>query len=86
MNNKFLQTVFSELLMVIVTVSFSAGYTPPPALKKIFDTPEFESFVVFAVLYSALGQDAVRAGVWAAFTYLVDHYFRNILPAQKAKK
>lgn len=74
----FLKVVFSELLMVIVTISFSAGYTPPPKLKKIMKTPEFESFVVFAVLYTALGQDAVRAGMWSIFVYVVDYYFRKI--------
>ena len=79
MNKQFMQSVFAELLMVIVTISFSAGYTPPPKLKRVFDTPEFEAFVVFAVLYSALGQDATRAAIWAIFTYCVDYYFRNVI-------
>lgn len=74
----FLKTVFAELLMVVVTVSFSAGYAPPPKLKKLMATPEFESFVVFAVLYSSFEQDAVRAGAWSLFVYAVDLYFRRL--------
>lgn len=76
-DKSFVKEVFNELLLVIVTVSFSAGYKPPPALKRVFETPEFESFVVFAVLYSTLGQDAIRAGIWATFTYVIDYYFRK---------
>ena len=67
-----------ELMLVIVTVAFSTGYQPPKRLKKIMSTPEFESFIIFAVLYMTLENDVIRAATWAAVVYCVDRYFRNI--------
>jgi len=72
-----LKTAFGELLLVVVTLAFSVGYKPPPRLKTVMTSPEFVAATVFAVLYTQLGQDTVRAGLWSIAFIFADRLFRE---------
>jgi hypothetical protein len=67
-----------EIMLIVVTVSFSVGYSPPKKLKAIMSTPEFETFVIFSVLFMALDNDVFRAACWSLMVYIVDRYFRDL--------
>tara|TARA_B100000405_G_C16315055_1_gene274195 strand:- start:266 stop:502 length:237 start_codon:yes stop_codon:yes gene_type:complete len=74
---KAMKQAFTELLTVVLALTFSVNYKPPQKLKKILSSPEFVAFSVFAILYLQLGNDPLRASLWAGAWFLVDKAFRD---------
>ena len=77
MDKKHLKQAFIEFIMVVITIAFSVGYTPPKKLKDIMKSPEFLAFTVFGVLFLQLGNDVFRSSVWALSFFLVDRHLRE---------
>lgn len=68
---------FTELLTVVLALTFSVNYKPPKKIKDIISSPEFVAFSVFAILYLQLGNDPFRAAIWALTWFMVDKSFRE---------
>lgn len=68
---------FTELLTVMLALTFSVNYKPPKKIKKIISSPEFVAFSVFAILYLQLGNDAFRASMWALAWFAIDKSLRH---------
>ncbi len=74
---KHAKQALTELLTVVLALTFSVNYKAPPKLKEVLESPEFVAFSVFAVLYLQLGNDAFRASLWALAFVFVDRSFRT---------
>lgn len=74
---KQVKQAITELMTVVLALTFSVNYKPPRKLKRILESPEFLAFSVFAILYLQLGNDPLRAGLWAAAWFFLDKTFRD---------
>ena len=81
-----MKKALTELMTVILAITFSVNYRPPKKIKDVISSPEFLAFSIFAILYLQLGNDPLRAALWAGAWFLVDKGFRDAERTEKNAK